>query len=118
MDALFNNADCLVGPGSYAVTQAATTASVAPGAMYLAATQTVVSYYIPTTLNFAGQSPGTYYIAVSVAGVPAISSTLVAGTIYSVMWAGAFVGQPVRIAACLDDAAEADCLAVQHGGRT
>ena len=108
MDALFNGEDGLIGPGSYAIDLGATTLTVAPGAMYLATAQTVVQSFVEATLNFIGQTAGTHYIIVSSSGVPSRQSSLGGGAIYSVNWTGsAFIGEPVRIAACFYDAAEA-----------
>jgi hypothetical protein len=107
-ESLFSGADCLLGPGSYKPTQHASTVTVAPGTMYLADQQTVISLFSETTLNFQGQTSGTYYIVAGSTGVPILSGTMSAGTVYSVQWTGGgFIGEPVRIALCLFDAAEA-----------
>ncbi len=107
-DALFNSADCAIGPDAYYPTQGATTASVAKGGFYLAEIQTPVKKDIATVLNFAGQTAGTKYITISSTGEPTLQSTLLAGAAWSVYWSGsAFVGDPIRVAPCLFDASEA-----------
>lgn len=107
-ESLFSGADCILGPGSYKVTQHASTVTVAPGTMYMADQQTVISLFSEATLNFQGQTSGLYYIVAGSTGTPVISSTQSPGTVYSVQWTGSgFVGEPVLIALCLYDAAEA-----------
>jgi hypothetical protein len=106
-NALFNNADTLIGPDSYWPTQGSSTVNVAPGAMYLATTFTPVQKTTLTTLNFSGQTPGTYYITISSTGLPTFSSVFGSGAAYSVEYAGgSFEGLPIRIAQVLFDAAE------------
>jgi hypothetical protein len=106
-NALFNDADTLIGPDSYFPTQGSSTVNVAPGGFYIAETQTPVQSLNIVTLNFSGQTPGTYYITVSSTGLPQFSSVLGSGAAYSVEYAGGhFDGQPIRIAQCLFDAAE------------
>jgi len=107
MVALFNDADCLIGPDSYFVTQHATTLTVDPGAMYIASTGVVVRLYTQTSINMAGQTAGQKYIVVDAAGTPLLNTSQLPGTVYSVYWNGsAFIGQPVRICPVFYDAAE------------
>ena len=88
VDALFNNNDALIGPGSYLLLTHASTVTVDPGAMYLAEQQIVVSSYVRVTINFLGQPAGTHYIVVDTAGVPGRSDSAGSGAIYSVYWTG------------------------------
>lgn len=108
MDALFNSADSLIGTDSYGLTVASTSVDVAPGGMYLAATQVAVANLAPVNLSFVGQPSDTYYIVVDGAGVPSVSDTQDAGAAWSLVWnGGAFVGDPVRVCNCFYDANEA-----------
>jgi len=107
ISSLCNGEDCLIGPGSYTLTQNPTSVTVSPGSIFLAGSQAVVQSLLTPTLNFLGQTAGTKYIVVDAAGTPAIRSTADAGAIYSVFWTGSgFLGEPVRIASVLSDADE------------
>lgn len=107
-DALFNSTDVLIGTESYVPEQSGSNLTVSPGGMYLTASQSIVASLLNTIINFSGQTSNTYYVVVDSAGLPARSSTAVAGTAWSVVWNGsAFVGDPVRVAPCFYDANEA-----------
>jgi hypothetical protein len=108
MNALFNGADALIGPGSYVPSQSGSTLTVSAGAMYLAAPQAVASSPLIVTISFLGQTAGTHYIVVDSTGTVSRQGSRVAGTAYSVYWSGAsFNGQPIRLAPCFYDTAEA-----------
>jgi hypothetical protein len=108
LGALFNSADALIGPSSYVPSQSGSTLTVSPGAMYRQSTQSVVNKLTSSTLSFVAQPTGTYYVVIDSAGLPNRSSTFLDGTVYSVQWNGvAFFGEPIRVAPCFYDTAEA-----------
>lgn len=108
LDTLFNHTNGLIGPGSYKPTFSATTVTVAPGGMYLASTQTVVTSLNNVPLNFLGQTSGTYYVTVT-GGTPTITSARVDGSIYSVPWSGsAFTGGATYLVPIFFDTLESD----------
>jgi hypothetical protein len=108
INALFNNADALIGPGAYEPSLSGATATIAEGAMYLVEPNVVVSSLFPVDLNFGGQSANTYYIVVGASGIPTFETSADPGAAYSVEWSGvAFVGDPVREAPAFFDTNEA-----------
>jgi hypothetical protein len=108
LDAIFNRADALIGPTSYVPTKSATTLTVAPGGMYLAQSQTVVTSFSNVPLSFVGQPAGTHYIVVQSTGQPVRIETLQPGAIYSVYWSGSSLGTVTYIAPIFYDTREAN----------
>ena len=108
MSALFNGEDALIGVGSYKPTASGTTLNIAPGGMYLGATQSAVASFNTVPLNFAAQSAGVKYIVIDPGGFPQISATQTDGTSYSVSWNGTTLSNITRIAPAFYDASEAN----------
>lgn len=106
--ALFNNADALIGSGSYKPTPSGTTLSVAAGGAYLSDDQTVVSSLAVTSLAFAGQLANTYYVQVDASGIPTRSDALNPGAVYSVVWTGSAFGAITRLVPVFFDTVESD----------
>jgi hypothetical protein len=73
LDAIFNRADCLIGPGSYFVIQAHTSVTVKKGGMYIGTSKTVVASPNDFEVNFIGQVYGQKYITIDALGL--ITST-------------------------------------------
>lgn len=107
LDAVFNRANALIGPTSYFPTKSATTITIAPGAAYLAASQTVVSSFNNVPLSFVGQPAGTHYISVDSTGQPARYDTQQNGAVYSVYWSGSSLGTITYIMPIFYDTKEA-----------
>lgn len=109
MDSLFNRADALIGPNSYAPTLSGSTLTVEAGGMYLAASQKVVSLFSAIAMSFVGQSAGTYYIVVDSSGFANRASVLQpGGNIYSVYWNGSAFGAVDYLVKVFYDTNESD----------
>ena len=83
--ALFGSADALIGYGSYLPAQSATQdiLSVASGFAYDEPTDAVVTSVSTVSLNFAGQTTGTYYVHADASGYPYFDASS-DGALYSV----------------------------------
>lgn len=85
-DAMFGDANAILGEGSYQPSQsAAHNLTMAAGFMYLSADDAVVTKPTTTVIDFTGQTTGTHYIVVDATGVPSRSDTST-GALYSVYY--------------------------------
>lgn len=86
-ESLFGGANCIIGADSFVPTDSGTDyiLSVAAGYAYIESSDLVVTQSIANTLNFAGQSTGTYYIHLDTDGVPYFDATPT-GAFYSVYY--------------------------------
>jgi hypothetical protein len=100
----------LIGKGSYSQSTSGTSMMVSPGFAWNATTSMVVQSPMDTTLNFAGQPAGTYYVNLGPNGIPEFDSTAT-NALYVVVWSGtAFTSVTLHAATFLDSAAETDLL--------
>jgi hypothetical protein len=107
--ALFQEQTSLIGMSSYYPTVNPvdpTTLDIAAGTAYKGTTQTVVTG-IETSITFAGQSPGTYYIVIDAIGMPIRASDPL-DAVYNVAWSGTAFGSIVRMAKVLYTVVEED----------
>lgn len=113
-EALFGQADATIGYGSYYPSSSvAHQLTVAAGYSYDAATDSVVTKLTPSTLNFSGQTTGTYYLHVDQLGQPYFDA-VPADSLFSVYYdqtTGGF-SAIARVGPVLESAAD------QAGSRT
>jgi hypothetical protein len=86
-EALFGNANAVIGVGSYLPSDSPTSheLKIAPGYAYVEAQDAVVTRTTEATLNFLGQTTGTYYIHVDSTGLPYYDA-VPSGALYSVYY--------------------------------
>ncbi len=98
-DALFGEAVAFIGEDSYAAELDADPSilTVGPGYAYKFAGHQVVSTDATTTMDFAGQASGTYYIRARPLGIPDFSLTN-EDSLWSVSWNGTALSSLTRLA--------------------
>ena len=94
-EALFGSTVAVIGIDSYDAQTSGTNVIVSSGFAWLPTTKTAVHKATSTTVAFAGQPSGTYYIILDTAGEPA-SSTGNFNGIWQVVWNGSSVTSLTR----------------------
>jgi hypothetical protein len=97
LDAMFGEATAFIGAQSYFATQAGTTLEISEGYAYRISSHTAVHHAGGTTIDFAGNAAGTYYVKVSADGMPAFSVSAT-DALWEVVWLGSAFDSVTRYA--------------------
>ena len=95
-EAMFGAANAIIGEGSYLPAISGTDLIVAPGYWWSFSTGVVSRKLTSTTIAFAGDSAGTYYVVVDATGEPTKSASST-GAAYSVAWSGSALSAVTRL---------------------